>query len=126
MIMAITGKSQDKADTLYVFFFEPNIGKQETEIKNLRASKHKKGAGGLFEEVFKKLKGTTDVTRIVIKKSKEEIKEDEEKKAEDAKKAQEAATTFEALDKQIAELALHGKGDNDNDEDRDFDLDAFI
>jgi hypothetical protein len=48
MIMAVTGVSQDKPNTLYVFFFEPSFDKQETEVKELRALKQQKGAGGMF------------------------------------------------------------------------------
>jgi len=43
MIMAIIAKSQDKPDTLYVFYFEPSPNKQETEVKDLKSAKQQKG-----------------------------------------------------------------------------------
>jgi hypothetical protein len=51
MIMAVTGESQDKPNTLFVFFFEPSFDKQETEVKELRALKQQKGAGGMFGNI---------------------------------------------------------------------------
>jgi hypothetical protein len=74
MILAVTGESQDKPNTLFVFFFEPSFEKQETEIKELRALKQQKGAGGMFGNIQARLKGTTDLEKIVIKKSKDEVR----------------------------------------------------
>lgn len=130
MIMAITGKSQDKKDTLWIFSYEPNIGKQETLVKELRASKQQKGPGGTFEMVNGRLKGTTDINRITIKKTKDDIIEEEAEAKRVADDAHAAATSMESLDAQVAAMALAGGGDDDEDDEGDEgdfgDMDDFM
>lgn len=105
MVLAISGVSQNKPNTLYVFFFETNTGKQEHEFNRLKADKHRLGAGNFFSQIFTACKGTTDMSKIVLKKTAQELKEDQEEKERKEKEAYDALNTMEALDKQVAEIA---------------------
>lgn len=130
MVMAITGAVSEKPDHLYVFYFEPNIGKQETEVKQLKSTKHQKGAGGLYEFVQKNLKGTVDIKKIVIKKTKEQLAEIEQKEAEEAAVKHAEETSIENLDAQVAAIALEQRANKQNAAVEDApsydDLDAFM
>jgi hypothetical protein len=123
MIMAIIAKSQDKPDTLYVFYFEPSPSKQETEVKDLKSAKQQKGAGGFFKHIFDAMKGSTALNKIVIKVTREEAEENEERARVRAADAHAKATSVEALDAQCASLKLN-EGDDDGPSTAD--LDAFL
>lgn len=106
LLLGIIGTSQQRPNTIYIFYFETNIGRQDIELNRLKTLKANLGPGQFFSTLHGGMKGMMDISRIVLKKTADEKKEEKEAEEAKAKAAYDATHSVEALDAQVAALAL--------------------